>query len=109
VRGLNTIDSCLVETVVNARNAFRTQGAWNILSTEQVLAIDPDVFVLITPRGYHPPRELYEAHYYQNLKDLRAVKSRRLTALPWTPAIAINAGFKDQFPIPCGFVSSMVE
>jgi iron complex transport system substrate-binding protein len=76
VRGLNTIDSWLVETLVNARNAFRTKGAWNILSTEQVLAIDSDVIVLITAWGYHPPRELYEAPYYQNLKDLKAVKNR---------------------------------
>jgi iron complex transport system substrate-binding protein len=96
VRGLNTIDSWLVETVVNARNAFRTKGAWNILSTEQVLAIDPDVIVLITAWGYHPPRELYEAPYYQNLKDLRAVKNQRVTALPWTPC---NCDKRVEYPI----------
>nr|BAG28259.1 solute-binding protein of iron ABC transporter [Desulfotignum balticum] len=96
VRGLNTIDSWLVETVVNARNAFRTKGSWNILGTEQVLAIDPDVIVLITAWGYHPPRELYEAPYYQNLKDLRAVKNRRVTALPWTPC---NCDKRVEYPI----------
>jgi len=96
VRGLNTIDSWLVETVVNARNAFRTKGAWNILGTEQVLAIDPDVIVLITAWGYHPPRELYEAPYYQNLKDLRAVRNRRVTALPWTPC---NCDKRLEYPI----------
>jgi iron complex transport system substrate-binding protein len=93
---LNTIDSWLVETVVNARNAFRTKGAWNILGTEQILAIDPDVIVLITAWGYHPPRELYEAPYYQNLKDLRAVKNRRVTALPWTPC---NCDKRVEYPI----------
>ncbi|HKK00153.1 MAG TPA: ABC transporter substrate-binding protein [Desulfotignum sp.] len=96
VRGLNTIDSWLVETVVNARNAFRTKGSWNILSTEQVLAIDPDVMVLITAWGYHPPRELYEAPYYQNLKELRSVKNRRVTALPWTPC---NCDKRVEYPI----------
>jgi iron complex transport system substrate-binding protein len=96
VRGLNTIDSWLVETVVNARNAFRTKGSWNILGTEQVLAIDPDVMVLITAWGYHPPRELYEAPYYQNLKELRSVKNRRVTALPWTPC---NCDKRVEYPI----------
>ncbi len=96
VRGLNTIDAWLVESVVNARNAFRTKGAWNILSTEQVLAMDPDVIVLMTAWGYHPPCELYEAPYYRSLKDLRAVRNRRVAALPWTPC---NCDKRLEYPI----------
>lgn len=96
VRGRNTIDSWLLEEVVKARNAFSEKGAWNILSTEQVLALDPDVIVLITAWGYHPPRELYEAPYYQNLKELKAVKNRRIVALPWTPC---NCEKRVEYPI----------
>ncbi|WP_208598373.1 ABC transporter substrate-binding protein [Desulfatiglans anilini] len=96
VRGLGTIDSQLLETYAGAKNAFREKGAWYVLSTEQVLALDPEVIVLITAYGYHPPQELYDAPYYRHLKDLKAVRNRRVLALPWTPC---NCDKRLEYPI----------
>jgi len=96
VRGSGTMESFFVEELAHAVNAYQNKGAWNILGTEQILALDPDVIVLMTSWGYHPPRELYEAPYYQNLKELRAVRNRRVSALPWTPC---NCQKRLEYPI----------
>lgn len=62
--GLKTTESYMVEDVVNAKNAFRSDmGSFEVVSTEQVLAMDPDVIVLGTAAHYAPPEELYEASY----------------------------------------------
>ena len=96
VLSLDTIESFLLEELVHARNAFRETGGWKILSAEQVLALDPDVIVLPTDWCYHPPRELYEAPYYQNLQEIKAIKNRRVSALPWTPC---NCDKRLEYPI----------
>ena len=67
-----------------------------MVSPEHVLALDPDVIVLPTDWGYHPPRELYDAPYYQNLQELKAVKNRRVMALPWSPC---NCDKRLEYPI----------
>ncbi len=80
-RGLNTMDSVLLETVVHARNAFHQAGASFTLGAEQVLALNPDVIVLITAYGYHPPQELYYApRWFQVLTALSGsyISSHRL-------------------------------
>lgn len=84
VRGTNMIESYFIEELVHAKNAFRNTGSPTI-SAEQLLALDPDAIVLNTWNGYHPPKELYSAPYYQNVGELSAVKNRRVYALPWTP------------------------
>jgi len=94
--GLETIESYFVEEVANARNAFPEKGGSKMLSAEQVLALNPEVIVLRTSWGYHPPRELYEAPYYQNLSELKAVKERRVAALPYTPS---NCDKRLEYPI----------
>lgn len=83
--GLDTIESYLIEQVVHARNAFQSPGHFKPISTEHLLAIDPDVIILCTAAGYHPPREIYEAPYYRHLRQLKAVAQKRVMALPWTP------------------------
>jgi iron complex transport system substrate-binding protein len=78
-----------IEDVVNARSAFTVTyhtPDTGLISAEQVFAMDPDVLILTTSFGYHPPEELYNAPYYQVFKDLRAVKKQRVSALPFTPA-----------------------
>jgi len=85
VFGTDTIDSYIIENAVNAKNAFQDTGYFKVVNPEQVLSMNPDAIVLVTAAGYHPPRELYEAPYYQNLQELKAVKDKRVTALPWTP------------------------
>jgi iron complex transport system substrate-binding protein len=94
--GLNSIESYLVEDVVNARNAYQEPCLWNIMSPEHVLESDPDVIILNTFSGYHPPRELYEAPYYQNLQEMDAIKNKRVAALRWSPC---NCDMRLEYPI----------
>lgn len=96
VFGLDTIESYFIENIANANNAYDEPGYFRKINTEQVLALDPDVIVLCTAWGYHPPKELYEAPYYQNLSDLKAVKNRRVAALPWSPC---NCSKRLEYPI----------
>jgi len=84
VKGTDTIDSYFIEEMAHARNAFRSTGQ-PTLSAEQLLSLNPEVIVLCTANGYHPPDELYSAPYYQNVAELSAVKNRRVMSLPWTP------------------------
>jgi len=94
--GLDTIESYFIEDIANARNAHRGTGGFKMLSTEQVLALNPEVIVLPTAWGYHPPSELYTAPYYQNIQELDAVKNRRIWALPWTPC---NCAKRIEYPM----------
>ena len=75
----------MIERIVGARNAYRGPGARVLLNAEQILALDPDVIFLPTSAGYHPPSELIEAPYFRELQRLRAVREKRVYALPWTP------------------------
>ncbi len=96
VKGEKTIQTYLLNEFAHARNAYSGTGAWNILNAEQLITLDPDLIVLVTAWGYHPPEELYEAPYYKNLQHLRAVKNRAVTALPWTPC---NCEKRLEYPI----------
>ena len=96
VHGIETIDSCLLENVVHGLNAFQERGYFKTLNAEQILSLDPDAVILITAWGYHPPRELYEAPYYSHLRELRAVKGKRVFSLPFTPC---NGDKRLEFPI----------
>lgn len=98
-KGSDTMESYLLESYAHARNAYRGVGGRSsslILSAEQILAINPDVILLPTASGYHPPRELYEAPYFQNLRSLNAVQNRRVYALPWMPC---NCAKRLEYPI----------
>jgi iron complex transport system substrate-binding protein len=96
VFGLDTIESSFIEEIVHAQNSFQDPGYFKTLNAEQLLALDPDSIVLCTASGYHPPSELYEAPYYQNLQEMRAVKDRNVTALPWSPC---NCAKRLEYPI----------
>ena len=96
VWGTDTAESHMLEQLVGARNAYRGRGFQVRLSAEHLLALDPDVIFLPTAAGYHPPRELYEAPYYRFLRDLKAVRNRRVHALPWSP---MNCARRVEYPI----------
>jgi len=96
VYGVNTPESHIVEKIANAKNAFSGQGSGITMSAEQIYALDPDVIVLPTSNGYHPPRELYEAPYYAPLNELRCVKEKRVYAMPWTP---MNCARRVEYPL----------
>ncbi|MDD4498349.1 MAG: ABC transporter substrate-binding protein [Methanosarcinaceae archaeon] len=91
VYGLGTMESYMIEGAVNAKNAYQVEvGTLQIVNTEQVLALDPDVIVLCTAWGYHSPGELAEATYYESLRELSAVKNGRVMSLPWTPCNCVK-------------------
>jgi iron complex transport system substrate-binding protein len=96
VWGTDTTESWMIEHLVGARNAYRGSGARVLLNAEQILALDPDVVFLPTSAGYHPPSELIEAPYFRELQRLRAVRERRVYALPWTPE---NCARRLEYPI----------
>lgn len=96
VFGLDTIESYFIEEIAHAQNAFAEPGYFKTVSAEQILSIDPDVIVLCTANGYHPPEELYSAPYYRNLQELKAVKNRQVVAWPWTPC---NCAKRLEYPI----------
>ncbi|SFM27249.1 ABC transporter substrate-binding protein [Methanolobus profundi] len=94
--GLDTLESFFIEDIVNANNAFQEEGYFKTVSAEHMLALNPDVIVLCTASGYHPPLELYEAPYYQSLQEMDAIKNRKVVALPWSPC---NCAKRLEYPI----------
>lgn len=95
VHGLKTTESSIIEDIVHAKNAYRADGRL-LVNTEQLLTMNPDVIVLCTSMGYHPPGELYNATYYKPLRELKAVKNKRVSALPWSPC---NCAMRLEYPI----------
>jgi len=95
VHGLKTTESYIIEDIVNAKNAYRSEGRL-LVNTEQLLLMNPDAIVLCTSMGYHPPGELYNATYYKPLRYLNAVKNKRVSALPWSPC---NCAMRLEYPI----------
>lgn len=96
VWGTDTAESWMLERLIGARNAYRGPGSRVLLNAEQILALDPDVIFLPTSAGYHPPRELAEAPYFRDLQQLRAVRDKRVYALPWTP---MNCARRLEYPL----------
>jgi iron complex transport system substrate-binding protein len=82
--GTETIESIFLEDIVNAKNAYDGTGT-DIISTEHLLVLDPDIIILSTYSGYHPPREMYEAERFGKVQDLRALKEGKVYALSATP------------------------
>ncbi|XPV77015.1 MAG: ABC transporter substrate-binding protein [Desulfovibrio sp.] len=95
-QGKDTIESYFAENIVKGRNSFHGTGSSSVINAEHVFAMDPDVIILPTAWGYHPPKELYTAPYYSKLSSLSAVKNRRVVALPWTPC---NCAKRIEYPI----------
>jgi iron complex transport system substrate-binding protein len=94
--GKGTTDTYLLEHIVNGVNAFQESGNFKTLGTEQILALNPDAIVLPTAWGYHPAQELIEAPYYADLRQMAAVKNRRVASLPFTPC---NCDKRLEYPI----------
>jgi len=82
--GSGTTEMAMMEDVVNVRSAY-TDSGMNMVSAEQLLALDPDVIILCTWSGYHPPRQLYEDGQYRNIQELRALKEGEVYSLAATP------------------------
>ena len=94
--GVNTPESFIIEKIAGAKNAFRGDGSNVILSTEQLYAIDPDVIVLPTSNGYHPASELLNSSDFEQLEELKAIKNKRVYAMPWSP---MNCARRVEYPI----------
>lgn len=96
VHGVDTPESWIIEDVAGAQNAYTGNGAGVPISAEQIYALDPDLILLPTANGYHPPRELTEAPYFANLRELRAIKEKRVYAMPWSP---MNCSRRVEYPL----------
>ena len=94
--GKGSIESSFVEDIVNAKNAYEGSGQVQKLNAEQILTTEPDVILLPTDWGYHPARELYEAPYYQVLQEMKAVKDKKVFAMPFLPN---NCDKRIEYPI----------
>ena len=82
--GSGTTEVGMMEDVVNVRSAYTEPGR-NLLSAEQLLAIDPEVIILCTWSGYHPPRQLTEDGHYSTIQSLRAIQEGEVYSLAATP------------------------
>ena len=82
--GTHTIESIFLEDIVNAKNAYN-ESTTDIISSERLLSIDPDVIILPTYSGHHPPREMYDEERFKNVQDLSALKNKRVYSLAATP------------------------
>lgn len=94
--GIDTPESYIIETIANAKNAFKEIGSGKVLNVEQIYALDPDVILLPTSNGFHPPREIIEGPDFALLSELRAIKNRRVYAMPWTP---MNCARRLEYPL----------
>lgn len=93
--GKKDIQSYFVEEIVHAKNAYDSDKS-SVINAEQILALDPDVIVMPTSNGYHPPRELIETGDFANIQTLKAIKNGRVGALPWSPC---NCDKRLEYPI----------
>jgi iron complex transport system substrate-binding protein len=82
--GSGTTEMAMMEDVVTVQSAY-TESGTNMISAEQLLALDPDVIILCTYSGYHSPRQLYEDEQYGAIQDLRALKEGEVYSLAATP------------------------
>ncbi len=96
VYGSQDIHAYFIEQIVHAENAYRGSEARATLNLEHLFAIDPDVIILPTANGYHPPRELYDVSFFQSLQPLKAIQTRRVGSLPWSPC---NCDKRLEYPI----------
>ncbi len=91
--GTDTIESVFLEDIVNAKNAYGHVGSGvqngrigtDIISTEQLLALDPDIIILPTYAGYHSPSKICESEGFEKVQDLRSIKEKKVYALAATP------------------------
>lgn len=97
--GTKTIQSIFLNDIINAKNAYNGTNS-QIVSAEELLSIDPDIIMLTTWGGYHPPREMYENEWFKQVQDLRALKERRVYSLP------ANGYMEERLEFP---ISLMVE
>lgn len=95
--GLKTPESFMIEKIVNGKNAFRSDtNGFQVISYEQILATDPDAIILGTAAWYSPPGELYDAPYYEKLRELHAVKEQNVAVFPYEPR---NGARRLEFPV----------
>lgn len=83
--GQKDVHFYLLEKFANAKSVFAKEVGSVPLNAEQVMALDPEVFILPTSNGYHPPRELMDTKEFANLENMRAIRNGRVASLPWSP------------------------
>ncbi|NPV63489.1 MAG: ABC transporter substrate-binding protein [Methanotrichaceae archaeon] len=82
--GTDTIESAFLEDIINAKNAYDGTNT-ELISAERLLSIDPDVIILPTYSGYHPPSVMYNGSQFEKVQELKALKDERVHSLAATP------------------------
>ncbi|OPY54560.1 MAG: corrinoid ABC transporter substrate-binding protein [Methanosaeta sp. PtaU1.Bin112] len=82
--GTDTIESAFLEDIINAKNAYDGDNT-ELISAERLLSIDPDVIILPTYSGYHPPSVMYNEEQFGKVQELKAIKDKRVYSLTATP------------------------
>ncbi len=82
--GSRTIEVSLMEEILNVNNVYPENGR-NLISSEQLLALDPEIILLSTWSGYHPPRQLYDEEIYGNIQEMKAITEEEIYSLAATP------------------------
>lgn len=67
----------LFSDITKIKNAYVGESS-GYLSTEQILAMDPDLIILVRSPGGYQVDQLYEEEYYAGLRELTAIKEMRV-------------------------------
>lgn len=84
VLGKQIIQSYFLEDVVHANNVVG-EGTWSIISAEQILALNPDVIVVMAHDGYVSLEEVYAGEdtgfNWKLVQEAKAIKEHRVCSL----------------------------
>ncbi|NPV61955.1 MAG: ABC transporter substrate-binding protein [Methanotrichaceae archaeon] len=82
--------------VSNVKNAYEGESR-ALMSAEQLLAIDPDLIILVrSPAGYEV-KKLYDEEYYTGIKDMKAIRDHKVFSTGQFELHRNHAGL--EFPI----------
>ena len=85
-----------IQRLQRSKNANTGQTRLD-LSAEQLLALDPDVIILMHTREQWKREDLYEREEYKAIQGLNAVKNKRVYSICRLELFRYNAGL--EFPI----------
>lgn len=84
VLGKQTIQSYFLEEIVHAKN-IGGNGSWSKISPEQILALNPDVMIVMAHAGYVSPEDVYAGvdtgFNWKLVQEADVIKERRVGSL----------------------------
>lgn len=88
ILGPDTIQSAMLETIIHAKNVV-AKGGWIKTSEEKLLALDPDVLILLGHMGYLEKGIVYRGEKWHsfnwgNLKGMKAIREKKVASIGFT-------------------------